>query len=225
MLQRWFNRTRCTGVGACSIVAVSATRSASGSAVLGVNVDQPLFSAPPRIATTVSDGIVTLAANDHVFVGRNDEGIAVAVVVRREYRRSTAARLGRMLLPGRQRINQIGDAVQQHWCGSATIVAADGSDVRGWNIEDGATRLLSAHGGLLIVSAGHSNGDPLPGGGWTIEKLARLESMKRVAVDDVRRSLEVVRLGGRTSRTIVLEPTCGHPLVRDDDFGPLRRSA
>jgi hypothetical protein len=226
MLQRWLLRTRSTGVGACCIVAVDAARSAASKPILGVNVDHLLLSAPSRIASPIPEGVTTLAASDHVFLGRNALGLTVAAVVREEQRQRTAMRLGRMLLACCRRSNQIGDAVQQHWQGSATIVAADGTDIRGWNIEHGVIRLLKANAGLLIVSAGYSNGDPLPGGGWMIEKLARLESLKRVSTDDVQRSLAATRLGGETSCVIVVEPSSGvDKFHRSNDVGPIRKSA
>jgi hypothetical protein len=223
MLQRWLKRTRCTGVGACSIVAVDAVRSSS-KPILGVNVDEPLLAAaqrPPRIV----DSATILAASDHVFVGRNDRGLTVAIVVRQEERRRTAMRLGRMILACCGRLNQIGDAVRQHWRGVATIVAVDSSDACGWNIQGGATRLLAAKAGLLIVSAEHSNVAPLPGNGWLIEKLSRLDAQKRISANDVERSLSAARIGGPNSSTIVVESPTNDGDVLPADFAVVRKSA
>lgn len=226
MLKTWLTRNRPTGVGACSIVAVDADRAMSSAAFLGMNFEQPQ-ALKPRVDSAEDEGVSTIAVSKHLFLGRNREGLTIAVVMRHGRFVKTAERIGRRILRCCIRLNQVGDAIHcRRIC--ADVVAADATSIGGWRGSPAGVRYLKPVAGLLTLSAGHSNADPLPGGGWLIEKLSHLESRSRISRADVQQALEHVRIGSSTGCTIIVEPTNGQPLffhAEDHSPNPIRKSA
>jgi len=214
MLHRWLQRhDRPVRLGACSTVVVSASRSATGQPLIGLNVDDPSAVVDASISSpkvrTIPHRLGEWLTARHAFVNRNSAGLVACIIVRVEARDEEACRLGRILLACCKRVADAGRLLPSLGRTNADVIFGDKTDVAVWRLRRGTAELLPATDGLLTLSAGHSSDAPLLGGGWLIRRLEHLHHRPRVSSTDVEQALCDVRLGDATACTMLIDPVAG----------------
>jgi len=223
LLERLRRRRMGETGGAFSLVAVDASRATTSRSILGLNIDDAVSAGDLRLADAWrGDGEWITAPQ--LFLGRNPAGFVVGVI-QRFGDVGAANRLGRALVASGASFARLEQILSWAGIDDGLVLCAGPTMLTAWRVERGAVALLSLTNGLLTYSAGHSSADPMPGGGWLIDRLDWLHAQQRVAEFDVERALRDVRLGDSTACSIVVYPGEGRAHMIAPTAEPVRQSA
>jgi hypothetical protein len=215
----WKSGSFAARTGGFSCIAVEPSRSSTGKTLVGFNVDQPVHSLRPLSIPNAAEIVRT----DHLYSAWMDGGQFIILLGRRPLARPDR------LLQGCRCPHRLARRIHDSTAGAGFLIVATPAEILAWCMERCRLRMLQPTEGLFTFSAGHSSADPLPGGGWLIEKLERLRHANRISPLDVERTLHDAELGDSTVQTLMIDPSARsvERLDRDSAPGgiPLRRSA